>query len=875
MTGDHWKKVEEFRRQFWKDAEGGSPRRRSEYLAEFSGLEAEIDAEISNYASSLESRGSDPIPSTAGPGDRQPGSAPQKDHFGRFELVKELGRGGQGRVFLARDTALGRDVALKILTTGGALSPRVRQRFKGEAEKAAKLDHPNVARVFEWGEDEGTPFIAMELVRGETLSTRIRESARTSPDNDEPSEVHLELGEEPTGREKAPSSSGSGTTGTIDRPGVMQVVELIESAARGLHEAHERGLVHRDIKPGNLMVTTDRGLVILDFGMAYDETSESPSLTATGDIIGTPAYMSPEQLAAKRVRVDRRSDVYSLGVTLFECLSLRRPFEAPSREALFQEIIARDAPDIRKLNPAVPADLAVVVGHALEKHPDRRYATALDFADDLRRVREGDSIVARPPGFVEKSLRRMRRRPVTSTVAVASLLLIIGLGSAWWWGESGIGDRQEALDATSTLTKDDKRSVEIEKLIAAWRAGKAIPDHSDVASIRAEIGEAERRIQGHETTVKAHPEYADALDRLRDTLRRLNADGGATEWIDAHIEELARTEANAAPWNSLIAELARKDQFRDLELEPIPGIHPLGADRKTGLQEFLHLASHDAAEDIPARDDEGRIAFTGSTGIILVLVPGGPFWMGAQSTDPEGENYDPDAKQENLEGPPRYVSLRPYLISKYEVSRGQWERLRGGDPSHFRPEPGMTLPESFDVRRLPVNRVSWNDGVEVLRKHGLDLPTEAQWECACRGAMKRRSPFTFDSDLSQRSRFANLKYEDGVDGIDEVHHLAGNVFGLHHLHGNLGEWCLEMPGSYQDAGFDDNDGYRLPRVLDDAESRVENPQMRQVVMMRAVRGGSFLSYPQNARSSFRNWARKDTAASNVGLRPVMNLPRAR
>ncbi|MEZ6196786.1 MAG: tetratricopeptide repeat protein [Planctomycetota bacterium] len=356
--------------------------------------------------------------------------------LGRYVLLKELGRGGQGQVFLARDAELGREVALKVLNGGGAISPSARLRFKGEAEKAARLEHPNIARVHEWGEEAGIPFIAMEFVRGETLAAWIRGTVHDDVGTvvaapDAGASTVVAGGTTDGGDGESAETHGAATAGrsnsqpssmAVDRRAMVEVARLIESAARGLHEAHERGLVHRDIKPGNLIVTPDRGLVILDFGLARDESSDAPGLTMTGDVVGTPAYLSPEQLSEGKVPVDRRSDVFSLGVTLFECLALKRPFVAPTLQLLFREIVSREAPDLRRINRRIPADLAVIVAHALAKHPDQRYQTAVDLAEDLRRFREHEPIMARPVGPVTRSWRWAQRKP-----AVASLLLVLVL----------------------------------------------------------------------------------------------------------------------------------------------------------------------------------------------------------------------------------------------------------------------------------------------------------------------------------------------------------------------------------------------------------------------------------------------------------------
>ena len=337
--------------------------------------------------------------------------------IGPYQPLKELGRGGQARVYLAEDRRLNRPVALKILTGFGPLSETTMERFRREAEVASRLDHPGICTVYDAGVEGGIPFIAMRYVEGMSLAQKIRQTRGLKGQ-----ETHISLDDpEECGEdtEKTPV-----TPGTATRADVLRITAILEKAARALHAAHEAGIIHRDIKPGNIMVTPTGEPVILDFGLAGTEAGEPGTLTRTGQLFGTPAYMSPEQLMAKRIRVDRRTDVYSLGVTLFECLTLKRPFEAPTQEAMYQAIQYKDPPDARKLNSQLPADLAVVVEKALEKDRDRRYATALDFAEDLRRVRERKPVAAKPVGMVGRTLRYARRRPARTALIV---LLILGL----------------------------------------------------------------------------------------------------------------------------------------------------------------------------------------------------------------------------------------------------------------------------------------------------------------------------------------------------------------------------------------------------------------------------------------------------------------
>ena len=362
-------------------------------------------------------------------GDREPprDSGTNPERIGPYQLVRELGRGGQGVVWLAEDTRLRRRVAIKVLSGYGAPPVAVLRRFRREAEAASRLDHPGICTVYESGVQDGVPYIAMRYVEGEPLATKIaaaRDPETTTTWVSFPDEV----AEPVTATEDESSAAPS------DRAEIMAIVALIEKVARALGAAHEAGILHRDVKPGNIIVANDGQPVLLDFGLAQDTGGDVTTLTQTGDVFGTPAYMSPEQLTGKRISLGPQTDVYSLGVTLYECLTLKRPFDAPTREGLYQQILTKDPPDVRSLNAAIPDDLRVVVEAALEKDLDRRYRTAADFAEDLRRVREREPIHARPVTRWVRLVRWAQRNP-----AVAMLLVLLFVAIAG--GAHGVADR--------------------------------------------------------------------------------------------------------------------------------------------------------------------------------------------------------------------------------------------------------------------------------------------------------------------------------------------------------------------------------------------------------------------------------------------------
>ncbi len=386
------------------DLEAGRELELAEYLARFPGHEDLVEREWRGL---------------------REGSADEPGAFGSYRIQRELGRGGQGVVHLALDARLRRPVALKLLGGLGPGQELVLARFRREAEVASRLEHPGICSVFDAGVVGNTAYIAMQYVEGETLAARI-------------------------------AAARAGGAPRIELPGGADaIVLLFEKAAAALHAAHEAGVVHRDVKPGNVMVTPAGEPVLLDFGLARDESAEASGLTLTGDVFGTPAYMSPEQVAG--LRTDNRTDVYSLAATLYECLTLERPFRAPTREALYQEILELEPDDVREHDTSLPSDLAVVLATALEKDLDRRYRTAEELKLELRRVREHEPIQARPISRLGRMWRFSRRNPaLAATTAIALGLLVVAFVVTALW----LRTSEESRGILMGLNRDLERSLE-------------------------------------------------------------------------------------------------------------------------------------------------------------------------------------------------------------------------------------------------------------------------------------------------------------------------------------------------------------------------------------------------------------------------------
>jgi hypothetical protein len=300
----------------------------------------------------------------------------------RFDLIARLGVGGFGTVWKARDRDLDRVVAIKI-PRRGQLSPAQIEQFFREARTAAQLRHPNIVPVHEVGREADTLFIVSDFVRGVTLSDWL----------------------------------------TGNRPSPREVAELCIPVADGLHHAHEHGVVHRDLKPSNIMIDEAGRPYLTDFGLAKRDVGEI-TMTVDGQILGTPGYMSPEQARGQGHWTDRRTDIYSLGVILFELLTGELPFRGNAQIQIHKRL-TEDAPDPRTLNRHIPRDLSTICLKCLEREPGRRYSTSAAVADELRRYLRGEPIEARPLSAPARLMRWAQRKPMVATTAALTVFLAV------------------------------------------------------------------------------------------------------------------------------------------------------------------------------------------------------------------------------------------------------------------------------------------------------------------------------------------------------------------------------------------------------------------------------------------------------------------
>jgi serine/threonine protein kinase/WD40 repeat protein len=413
---------------------GGAPDRR-QFLA---GYPPEVAAALAECLDSLEAV------QTAGVELQPPPSDEPPRTLGDFRLVREVGRGGMGVVYEAEQISLRRRVALKVLSMAGGLDARQLQRFRTEAQAAAGLHHTNIAPVYAVGCERGVHYYAMQFIDGPSLAqviAALRGQARLVPgsrnrraaspstdDRPDPTTVYRRLDQlEPALAVPSTHTNALHSTDRSSRDGDLwrRAAGVAIEAAEALDHAHQQGVVHRDIKPANLLLDSGGHLWVVDFGLA--RLQSGTSVTMTGDLVGTLRYMSPEQTQAKRLVVDHRTDVYSLGATLYELLTLTPAFPGDDRQDVLRRIAQDDPVPPRRLDATIPADLETIVQKAMAKEPTERYATAQELADDLRRLLEDRPITARRPSLAQRARRLVRRhRSLVVSLAAAALLLVVG-----------------------------------------------------------------------------------------------------------------------------------------------------------------------------------------------------------------------------------------------------------------------------------------------------------------------------------------------------------------------------------------------------------------------------------------------------------------
>ena len=722
-----------------------------------------------------------------------PGLADHPD----YEIKRELGRGGMGVVYLAHNTLMGRDEVLKVMGRHIIERPGVLDRFLREIQAVARLRHPNIVMAYRAMRLDGSVVLAMEYVRGFDLSKTVKSAGPLAVDH---------------------------------------ACYFVHQAALGLQHAHEEGLVHRDIKPGNLMLsrTKDKATIkVLDFGLAKATRDEKVDvrLTSEGQAMGTPDYIAPEQIVDAR-SADIRADIYSLGGTLYHLLAGRPPFQASSLYDMYRAHMSQDAEPLNFVRPGVPVDLAALVARLLAKDPARRIQTPGEVAQAL-------------VPFFKKGTAPVEERRTDEPQTSPSTISQHTVGPVR-------APTQPAPESESPGFPT-KKAIEPAVLGVRWES-------------LIELGETERSAQPA-PVVAAVPHFA---------------------WR-------SRPIAIAACLFGLIAFSVVIIAMRPTNGKPRVATEYNLTDRSSPSSSTSNTLKKRASDRPPdLLNAEPLSVITNTIDMKFALMPTGEFMMGSDASDPEADDHEFLDIASGRKEKHRVRITRPFYMGIHEVTRGQFRRFV--DDAGYQTEAETTgeggwgwnearkawedhsrytwrTPGFDQTDEHPVVIVSWNDARAFIswlsRKEGKTyrLPTEAEWEYACRAGSNTRYSCGDDAeglanvgnvaDGTARAKYLGWTWaittRDGDVYTAPVGRHFPNVWGLCDMHGNVWEWCAD---GYADDYF--------------KQSPLQDPLGVVGSSFRVIRGGGWYYFPRRARSACRGRSRPDSRHYDLGFRVALD-----
>ena len=724
-----------------------------------------------------------------------PPEAPDEiGRLGPYRVLQVLGRGGMGVVFRAENLKLGRTVALKVMLPAMTATTSARERFLREARTAAAIEHEHVVTIYQVGEDRGVPYLAMQLLKGESLDERLKRQSKLP---------------------------------------VAEVLRIGREVALGLVAAHERGLIHRDIKPANLWLEGEHGRIkILDFGLAR-AAQDSVHLTQSGQIVGTPSFMAPEQ--SRAADIDHRADLFSLGCVLYRCCAGRLPFEGTDTISILAALALEEPPAPRQLNAEVPPGLSRLVMQLLAKNPADRPESARAVVESLASLKAEVSLPtpkAGPKIVPASQIRRARPLDVTGVSAAEPSRRKRHVSTGWrWWPFAlaatmwlvvmGALAYQYAPSIFRSATK-----VRLEPAAASSRPLLLTPapgavlrnDHAGIASAW----------EFKWTAVPGATRYHLLVRGPGARIPLINEDGlPGTAYRDPRKGYVA--EQNRRGWHWKVRACIN-DVWGDWSEERTFDVGP---------------------RDLQAAGRASAKVIANSIGMKLVRVEPGVFLMGSPANE-VGRGQDEHQHEVEI--------TRPFYVGIQEVTQEQYERVMGANPSGFSPggfPPLAARIKGMDTRQFPVDMVSWQDAVafcsrlselpdEKANKHLYRLPTEAEWEYLCRGGHLGKASGA-RAVLDNSNSPGPLTFDPRRPA--KVGSYGPGVLGLFDLNGNVSEWCADW--------YDAEYYKRSPR---------QDPQGPEKGERRVYRGGSWARVGRAAqRSHFRPGDRN----GGIGFRVVL------
>gem|GEM_PF-1651632 len=677
-------------------------------------------------------KASDSIPMAIGPFNILP------TKFGRYLIRKELGRGQMGAVYLAQDTELDRPVALKVARTSLSGSTKLLKRMEVEAKAAAVVDHPLICKVYDAGEIDGIRFIALQYVEGEDLKAFLK---RTGPRLDSKEAVRI----------------------------VLQILRALEAA-------HEKAIIHRDLKPENVMMNKKNEPVIMDFGLARRTVGSSDAGLTQGMIVGTAAYMSPEQANGKADGIDHRSDLYAVGVMLYEMLTGEWPFTGSAMEVMGRKCVQEPLSPLM-LNADLLPQLAGVCLKMIAQKKEVRFETCAEAIKALEAINFDSAGPSNPEDMLGDVLSNLEFLPGLPIEPPA---------------------RKKSNSAEKSSTRRLSKSETKTKVVKPSEVSKPKSKPGLPAVVWAVVGGAGTLIAVLALTLL-----------FRGSAATVKVEKTATKTTG---DSEAKTEKKESDAVAVGAESTAKANNEPAKV----AIHP---DPKPTKQE---ASVQEVPKTAPANE---RPSITSSaTGMKLVLIPAGTFMMGSP---------DSEAHRGVSEGPSHAVTMtRSFYMGAFEVTQGEYERVMGVNPSWFSPRGGgAATVRGLDTSRFPVEQVSWYDAIafcnQMSRAEGLPefymmtnehrqknnsinsasvtpvggngyrLPTEAEWEYSCRATTG--SAFNFGNHLSGdmanifgEKPYGTNKRVNSLRRTTTVGSYAENNFGLFDMHGNVWEWVFDV-----------------------------------------------------------------------------------